>query len=363
MPIPPRRRGSLLPRPGATPPDRPTARPEWPGRPCPVRQVPPPPRRAGRPAPRPPPAAPPASRTVNGSPVRASRAAIHSGASALSKRTEVSSPSPGRAAARSQAGELLRARREADLHPVGLLLPAPQPPPHELLRLHRQLPPCEPGSRGERLVDPVHPEGPPVLPLQVVGDQVPPAPRAHQPVRLHQPPRLGPVPRPVGEPQPLRPGHRPGHHRQRPRVHARPVPPRQRDRGRLQRAHPVPQPRGQDLLQLRQGPYGGLLDPLDRVPGPRPQPHRDRHGLLVVEEQRRHRRPRHQPVPALGAQRGLHRVAELPQPLDVAPDRPCAHPEPLCQLAPGPFARGLEEGQQGEQPCGGVGHESRLPAK
>ncbi|GAB2885777.1 hypothetical protein GCM10027074_62860 [Streptomyces deserti] len=52
-------------------------------------------------------------------------------------------------------------------------------------------------------------------------------------------------------------------------------------------AHPAAQPAGQHLFQLGEGPYGGLADALDALPGGRAQPDGDGDGLVVVQEQRR----------------------------------------------------------------------------
>ncbi|CAM5261233.1 hypothetical protein SALBM217S_01771 [Streptomyces griseoloalbus] len=179
-------------------------------------------------------------------------------------------------------------------------------------------------------------------------------PVEHQPVGFRQAPGLGAVGRPVGEPQPLVPGHRGRHHRERLRGDGRTVPAGQRSRRGLEGADTVPEPAGQHLLQFRQGPYRRLVHALQGVPGAGPQPDRDRHRLLVVQHQRRHCLPRDQPVAAVRAHRRLHGIAEVPQPLDVPAHRAPGDAEPVGQFAAGPFAGGLEEGEQLEQPCRGV---------
>ena len=57
----------------------------------------------------------------------------------------------------------------------------------------------------------------------------------------------------------------------------------------------------------------------DRAAGGGAQPDRDGHGLVVVQQQRRHGRAGAQPVTAVGSPAGVHRVPEVAQPPDVAP--------------------------------------------
>src|SRR5690606_30804346 len=53
---------------------------------------------------------------------------------------------------------------------------------------------------------------------------------------------------------------------------------------------------------------------------------------------------------------GADLVAELAQPVDVAAQRARTHPEPLAQLAAGPRAVRLEQGEEPQGAGGGVGH-------
>src|SRR5918993_1357966 len=71
---------------------------------------------------------------------------------------------------------------------------------------------------------------------------------------------------------------------------------RRRHSGLPQRIQPRAQPGREGLLQLGDRPQRGLLDPGDRAGRCGAQPQPDGHGLLVVEQQRRHRRPGPQPV-------------------------------------------------------------------
>ena len=61
-------------------------------------------------------------------------------------------------------------------------------------------------------------------------------------------------------------------------------------------------------------------------------------------------------VTARDTRRRLHRIPEPAQLVDVAADRARADLEPVGQLLAGPFAPHLQQGQQGEQSCGGLDH-------
>jgi hypothetical protein len=106
----------------------------------------------------------------------------------------------------------------------------------------------------------------------------------------------------------------------------------------------VPEAGGEGLLELRQGAQGRLLDAGDRPRGRRPQTqgHGDR--LLVVEQQRRHRRARCEAVAPGGSRAGTHLVAQDPQPLDVVADRPGGDAEVARAVA------GLVEAPAGQRP-------------
>jgi hypothetical protein len=123
-----------------------------------------------------------------------------------------------------------------------------------------------------------------------------------------------------------------------------------RHRHRRQRPHARPKPGRQHLLELGQRAQRRLLDPADRVAdrGSQPDDHGDRLG--VVEQERRHRGSGAEPVSPRGPARTMHRVAEVPQSLDVVTYRPRGHAEPFCQFAAGPIARRLQQGQQAKQP-------------
>jgi len=111
----------------------------------------------------------------------------------------------------------------------------------------------------------------------------------------------------------------------------------------------VAQPRGKHLLQLGQGPHRGLLDPGDRAVRGGPQSDRDRHRLLVVEQQRRQGTPGAEAIAAGHTGARLDRIAERAQPGHVVPDGPGGDVEPDGELGAGPVTPRLEQGQQAQQ--------------
>jgi hypothetical protein len=123
-----------------------------------------------------------------------------------------------------------------------------------------------------------------------------------------------------------------------------------------QGVEPVPQPGGQRPLQLDQGAQRRLLDPGDGAGGGRAQAQPDGDGLVVVEQQRRHGRPRGQPVAARDARARLHPVAQHAQPLDVVADGAGGDVEPVGQLRARPVAPALQQGEEAEQSDRGLQH-------
>ena len=121
------------------------------------------------------------------------------------------------------------------------------------------------------------------------------------------------------------------------------------DRHALERRDLASEPRRQHLLQLGQRPQRRLLDPGHRALRRRPQPDRDRHRLVVVEQQRRHRGTGLEPVAADRAARRVDRVAEVAQALDVVAHGARADLEALGQLGARPVARRLEQREQPEE--------------
>ena len=130
-----------------------------------------------------------------------------------------------------------------------------------------------------------------------------------------------------------------------------------------QRVDATAQVRRQDLLELDERADRRLLDPRHRGAGRGPQADRDRHRLVVVEQQRRHRRAGMQAVASGGTGDRIDRIAELAQPLDIAADRAARHAEPLRELVAGPVAARLQQGEQLQQAAGGLGHRAATIAE
>ncbi|GHA60926.1 hypothetical protein GCM10010303_85670 [Streptomyces purpurascens] len=209
----------------------------------------------------------------------------------------------------------------------------------------------------------VHAEGAPVLPLQVPGDQVPAALGAHQAVRFDAAAAQGAVVAAILEAQPLGVPAEVGEFGQHDGVDGVGHGAAQHRHGEgVEGAHPAAQPVRQHLFQLGEGPYRGLADALDALPGGRAQPDRHGHGLVVVQQQRRQFGAGAQLVAAARAGAGVDRVAECAQPVDVTAQGAGADAEPLGQVGAGPLAVGLEQGQQTQQACRGLQHGASLPA-
>ncbi len=163
---------------------------------------------------------------------------------------------------------------------------------------------------------------------------------------LHLAAALRAVAAPVGEANALGVAAGSGDHGQVLRVHGRAAH-RGRDRHRSEGADAPAQVRRQHLLDLDQRPDRALLDPGDRGAGRSAEADCDRDRLVVVQEQRGHRGPGAKPVAAGGAGARFHGVAELSEPLDVAPDRPPRHFQAIGELCGLPITAALEQREQG----------------
>ena len=86
---------------------------------------------------------------------------------------------------------------------------------------------------------------------------------------------------------------------------------------------------------------------------------RDRHRLLVLEQQRRQRGAGAQLVAAGDAADRVDGVPELAEPVDVAAQGPRADVQPVGELAAGPVAMGLQQREQPQHPGAGV-HEATV---
>jgi len=131
---------------------------------------------------------------------------------------------------------------------------------------------------------------------------------------------------------------------------------REGDRGGLERADAAAQTRGKDLLELDERAHRRLLDAGHRRPGRGAQADGDRHGLVVVEQQRRHGCTGVKSVAARRAGERVDRIAELAETVDVAPDGAPRHAEASGELAARPGAAALKQGEEREQPGGGSVH-------
>ncbi|GAA2508636.1 hypothetical protein GCM10010276_62680 [Streptomyces longisporus] len=112
---------------------------------------------------------------------------------------------------------------------------------------------------------------------------------------------------------------------------------------RVEGAHPAAQPAGQHLLQLGEGPYGGLSDALDALPGGRAQPDGDGDRLVVVQEQRRQLGARAQLVATAGAGAGVDGITQLAQAVHVPAHGARSDTETVGEIGAGPLAVGLEK--------------------
>ena len=213
----------------------------------------------------------------------------------------------------------------------------------------------EPERRGADVGHPVQAQRAPVVPVEVEGEQVPPAAGRHELVRLHAPYGRLATGRRVGQLDPDPVAGRPREREQGVGVHLDAPALERRDRV-VHGADLGPQPRGQHLVELGQRPHRGLAGPGDRAAGGQAERDGGGDGLLVVEQQRRQGHAGPQLVAAADALRRVDRVAEGAQPLDVPAHAAGGHPEPVGQLGAGPHGSLLQQRQQPEDSFGGVTH-------
>ena len=100
----------------------------------------------------------------------------------------------------------------------------------------------------------------------------------------------------------------------------------------------------------------GVLHPVDRRARRGAQADGNGDGFVVVEQERREVGAGGEAVPAGRTGGGVDRVAEVPEAVDVTPQRAGADPQALGQLTTGPELVGLEERQELQRPAGGIGH-------
>jgi hypothetical protein len=99
------------------------------------------------------------------------------------------------------------------------------------------------------------------------------------------------------------------------------------------------------------------------VAGGGAQAQHDRDRLVVVEQQRRKRRPRAEPVAAGDSRCGLDRVSELAEPGDVPAQGPDRHAQPPGEFRAGPLGAALQDGQQPQQARRRIEHDIQSAAK
>ena len=203
---------------------------------------------------------------------------------------------------------------------------------------------------------PIHAERPPVVSVEIPSREIPAPPDHRDAVRLDEPFAGARIRARVREPQPLMARGRPGDHDEKLGVDRRWLPRDRRGR-RGQGRDPATQASGQHLLELREGPDRGAVG-IDAVRDRETQRDRHRHRLVVFEEERRHRGPADEPVPADAAKRGFDGVAEVPQPLDVPAHGAARDLESFRERRPRPLATVLEQREQPEEPACGLCHEA-----
>jgi hypothetical protein len=203
--------------------------------------------------------------------------------------------------------------------------------------------------------EPIDAEGAPVLAVAVPGDQIPAAAEVDERVRFDFAATVGALPASIGKAKAFGVAARGCDHRQMLRVDGRAADHR-RDSRRAQGADATAKVSRQHMFELDQCPHCGLLDPGHGRAGGGTEADRDRDRLVVVEQQRRHRRSGAKPVAAGGTGERLDRVAENAQPLDVSPDRPARHREPVGELGSQPVATCLEQRQELQESTRGRGH-------
>ena len=107
-------------------------------------------------------------------------------------------------------------------------------------------------------------------------------------------------------------------------------------------------------------PFAPFTHPGDAALGSGLQAERERHGLVVVQHQRRQGGAGRELVPAVDPALGLDGIAQFAQPVDVAPQRPDRHLEPTGELGPRPVAVRLQQRQQAQHPNARGGHAPSL---
>ena len=209
------------------------------------------------------------------------------------------------------------------------------------------------------LLDPVDPERPPVVAVQVVRDEVPKSVRCDQPVGLGPSGSVLPLAGAVVKRDELvglaglgKAGQVCGGDR----LHGA-----HQGYGRCpQRFDLALQSRGQEPVDPRQHRQCSALNARDGKSRRDTEEYRHGHGFVLVEQQRRHVSPDAQPVTACGPWGALNEVAQFADLLDVPADRPGVDPQPLGQVLAGPRGPTLQQGEEVQEPASGASHFTSL---
>jgi hypothetical protein len=205
--------------------------------------------------------------------------------------------------------------------------------------------------------EPVHAKRPPRVTAYVAGDEVPPAARRYQPVRLDGPLAPPAVAVAVVEADALVRARRlrDGHEHVR-CDRRRGIGALQRYQCRAQRCDARAQPGRQHLFELGQRRERGVVHALHRAAGRRAQADRDRDGLVVLEQQGRQRAPGTEPVATTPTGRRSDRVPERSQSVDVSAQGPAGDVEAFREFGACPGRARLQEGEQAQEPSRRFGH-------
>ena len=167
--------------------------------------------------------------------------------------------------------------------------------------------------------DPLGDEESPVVAVEIPPEQVPPAVRGDEVVRLDAARlRVALAPRQVIEPERHPVAHGLRQRQQNVERHCR----HRRltgtpDRRHLDRVEPMPKPRRKHLTHRRESPDRGLTN-AGTERRRRPQRDRDGERLVIIEQRRRRLRTRVEAVAPVGAHRRLDAVTHLAQTIYIA---------------------------------------------
>jgi hypothetical protein len=199
---------------------------------------------------------------------------------------------------------------------------------------------------------PVQPERPPVVPVDVVGHQVPALPGGDHADGLDGAVLLVGLASVVAEAHPHVVATGAGERHEDVGTHLRGRS-HQGVGGEVDRADRCAEPRWHHLLQLGERAHRRLAGAGHGAGRREPQRDRRGRGLVVVQEQGRHPTAGTQPVATAHTGRGAHGVAEAAQPLHVPADRAVGDAQLLGEVDGGPGGAPLQQPEQSQHPRGG----------